>query len=40
MELAATRFEDDDLGDDEYREEGAEDCPHHVHEPRRVQNDE
>lgn len=40
VELAAARLEDNDLGDDEHGEERAEDGPHHVHEPRSVQDDE
>jgi hypothetical protein len=40
VELAAARLEDDDLGYDESGQEWAQDGPHHVHEPRRVQDDE
>ncbi len=39
MELAGAGLEDNDLGDDEDGEEGAEDGPHHVHEPWRVEDD-
>jgi hypothetical protein len=40
VELAATGLEYNNFGDDEDGQEWAEDGPHHVHEPRRVQYDE